>query len=90
MNFGMAYTLLSIYFVVSVAASFRTLRSDYFGIWQKVAQISIVWLLPVIGGVILWMLHGSLSRGPKRASRKFGGGPVSSGNIQPGDSHGNS
>jgi hypothetical protein len=49
-------------------------RDDLEGI-QKIAQIVIVWVIPFLGGIGLWLFHRSQDLPVKSSKGSFGGGP---------------
>ena len=49
-----AIALIGLLVAVNFAVSYRVLRSSAYGVGQKVAQVAIVWLLPIIGLLLVW------------------------------------
>ncbi|MCG7639838.1 hypothetical protein [Alteromonas sp. CNT1-28] len=67
------YSALVTYLVLSIAVSvFLAKREDLDSV-QKIAQIIIAWLIPIIGAVALWQFNKSQDQPTKKYS-EFGGG----------------
>lgn len=67
------YAALFTYLVLSFAVSvFLTKREDLDSV-QKIAQIIIAWLIPIIGAVALWQFNKSQDQ-PTQKYSEFGGG----------------
>ena len=56
---------------------FLLVRDDLEGV-QKTAQIVIVWIIPFLGGIGLWLFHRSQDLPVKPNKGSFGGGPSDS------------
>ncbi|OCQ23776.1 hypothetical protein A7985_07500 [Pseudoalteromonas luteoviolacea] len=65
-----------------VVSIYLAKRSDLES-FQKVAQIILVWLIPVFAATGLWLFHRSQDI-PISSSRPFGGGSSDSSNISGG------
>lgn len=70
---------LGIYLMTGVAASVRCLRSDYFGVGQKFAHLALIWGVPFIGAVFMWLFYKGLREPVIRSAGSFGGGANDSG-----------
>ena len=64
------YFAIALVAVANTVASFAILRSDSLTPSQRVFQLAIVWLLPLLGAVICWAFISSQSV-PSRASSSF-------------------
>ena len=65
-----------------VVSIYLAKRSDLEA-FQKVAQIILVWLIPVFAAIGLWLFHRSQDT-PLSSSKPFGGGSGDSSNISGG------
>ncbi|MFZ6780373.1 hypothetical protein ACO0LD_26355 [Undibacterium sp. Ji83W] len=41
---------------INIYVSYCILRSDYYGVMQKIAQFLLIWLLPVLGSLFCYSL----------------------------------
>lgn len=73
MNNYFLYTGISIALILNIFASYRVFRSDYFDKRQKVIQVILIWILPIIAaiGILLFL---STEESPKVRPSEFGGG----------------
>ncbi len=67
---------LGILIVLNVAVSFYLYKRDDLDNFQKVAQIVIVWLIPFVGAIALWLFNRSQDNDNKPSGSSFGGGSV--------------
>lgn len=49
-------TLLAIVAAINVKATLVLARSSYYDPKQKLFQLALVWLLPIVGAVLVWSL----------------------------------
>lgn len=64
--------------VLNVLVSlFLLFRDDLEGI-QKIAQLVIVWIIPFLGGIALWLFHRLQDLPVKPSKGSFGGSPSDS------------
>ncbi len=69
MNFDIWYALLIVLCLLNLFVSVFIAKRDDLERFQKIAQIIIVWLIPVIGAIGLWSFNrsnddNSISSGP--------------------------
>jgi len=76
MNFDIWYALLIILCLLNLFVSGFISRRDDLERFQKIAQIIMVWLIPIIGAIGLWTFNRSNDGNKKNTpeGRKFGGG----------------
>ena len=73
MEFDLVYIIIIVACTLNILVSLFIFRRDDLEPFQKGAQIFIVWLLPFISAIGLWLFHRSNdSDTPNRGS--FGGG----------------
>ncbi len=48
-------TLISCVFVANGYVSYRVVRSHFYERPQKIMQVVLIWLLPIIGGLAAWV-----------------------------------
>ncbi|MFC3204394.1 hypothetical protein ACFOEW_21530 [Alteromonas oceani] len=77
------YVSLAVYVIISLAVSVFLIRRDDLTKAQKVLQIILAWLVPIIGALGLWQFNKSQDE-PISRNKDFGGGASSSGNIASG------
>jgi len=77
----MDYLLISfgILCLINILVSVYLYKKDDLEHFQKVAQIIVVWLLPFVGAIGLWLFHRSQDDDNKPSSGSFGGGSSSAG-----------
>jgi len=64
------YLAIAVVAIANTVASFSILRSDGLTARQRVIQLALVWLLPLVGAVICWAFASSQSS-PSSASSSF-------------------
>lgn len=72
--------LLILYGVLSLLTTVVVVRNEEFDKTQKGFQIALIWLLPLVGGVTMLLVHKSFSETNKR-KKTFGGGPSANSDI---------
>ena len=78
-------TLLILCLLNSFMSFYLYTRQDFDKV-QKLSQIVIVWILPLLGAVSLWIFHSSQNKPIVSMERGIGGGPVEgSGGFEGGD-----
>jgi len=70
-------SLLVSVIIINILVSFYISRRDDLDIIQKVAQIFIVWLIPFLGAISLFIFHRNNDK-QIPTSKSFGGGANSS------------
>lgn len=80
MEFAIWYLILGLVFLLNIIVSIFLFRREDLDAIQKGLQILLVWLIPVIAAIGLWMFNRSQDElvTPKN---NFGGGPQDSGNT---------
>ena len=68
---------------VNLSVSVFVIRSESLELFQKLAQVFIIWLFPIFGAIGIWVFIRSMDAPPKAYRPKFGGGSASRG-----DEHG--
>ncbi len=48
--------------MINIYASFRVLRCDFLDVFQKIAQTTIIWLIPMIGAIIILSFISSYNK----------------------------
>ena len=80
MEFDAWYLILSFAILLNIVVSVFLVRRDDLEAFQKGAQILLVWLIPFIAAIGLWMFN--LSQEEKvKPKRSFGGGSQDSSNA---------
>ena len=84
MKFEIWHIILLVAFILNVAVSIYISRRDSLDRFQKISQTVIVWLIPFIAAIGIWLFHrsdedGSSGIGP------LGGGSSDSIGTQPGN-----
>ena len=69
--------IISLLILLNVFVSIYIFRHDSLDQFQKVGQIIIVWLIPLVGAVGLFLFLRSQDEQIPRAKPTFGGGPPS-------------
>jgi hypothetical protein len=54
--------IVGLLILANIMISLTISKRDDFEISQKVAQITLVWLLPLIGGTGVWLLYKSIDK----------------------------
>lgn len=70
--------LIVTYFAVNVAVTVFLFKRDDLDKFQKYAQSTLAWLIPIIGAVIFWRINKNHDMQYK-ATKEFGGGAANSG-----------
>ena len=88
MEFGLIELFALVVFVLNSAVSvFLARRIDLDKI-QKVSQIIIVWLIPIVAAIGLWLLNRSHDEKRGVEPKVFGGGSSDDGSIGTGEGRG--
>ncbi|QUM88860.1 hypothetical protein HWV03_08640 [Moritella sp. 36] len=66
--------------LINLAASVYLAKRDDLETFQKVAQIILVWLIPIVAAIGLWLFYRSQDV-PVSSSKLFGGGVNKNTNI---------
>ncbi|MDC8829378.1 hypothetical protein [Alteromonas gilva] len=77
MGFEIWHFVLGIAIMLNVVVSIFLVRRDDLEVFQKGAQIFIVWLIPFFAAIGLWLLNHSQDT-PAKTRKSFGGGPQDS------------
>jgi len=67
MESAVALTLLSALLVANAWATYVVVRDAYVERHQRIFQIAVVWLLPVLGAIFIFALH----RKPEKPTGKY-------------------
>jgi len=67
------YLVLFLIVCINIAVTIFLFRLDTLDQFQKYAQTLIVWIVPLLGALVLWLFNRNDYENPK--SKKFGGGP---------------
>jgi len=59
--------------LLNIFVSIYLFRRDSLDQFQKIAQTILVWLIPFIGAIVLWLFHRSQDDEITRSKPKFGG-----------------
>ncbi len=83
----MDYLLIGfgILFILNVVVSIYLYKRDDLESFQKKAQIVVVWLIPFVGAIVLWLFNRSQDDDNKPGGSSFGGGSSNSGIVNGGD-----
>jgi hypothetical protein len=83
----MDYLLIAsgILFILNVVVSIYLYKRDDLESFQKKAQIVVVWLIPFVGAIALWLFNRSQDDDNKPGGSSFGGGSSNSGMVSGGD-----
>jgi phosphate/sulfate permease len=74
------FAAIGIALLINIAVSVMIARRDNFEKAQKVLQVLLVWLIPFLGGIIVWAILRSITyEPPKKPNKEFGSGPQDSG-----------
>lgn len=88
MQLGLLEIFVLIVFVLNIAVSvFLAGRIDL-DKTQKIFQIAIVWIIPIVAAIGLWLLNRSHDEKVGAEPKAFGGGANDGGGIGPGESGG--
>lgn len=71
--------LAGVVIALNIGVSVFIVKQSEFEKTQKLLQVSIVWLIPIIGAISIWLVLRGLTSKPKEINREFGGGPQDSG-----------
>ena len=74
-----------ILFILNVVVSIYLYKRDDLESFQKKAQIVVVWLIPFVGAIALWLFNRSQDDDNKPGGSSFGGGSSNSGMVSGGD-----
>ena len=74
-----------ILFILNIIVSIYLYKRDDLDQLQKVVQIVVVWLIPFVGAISLWLFNRGHDEDNKPSSGSFGGGSSSGGVTSGGD-----
>ncbi|WP_064792096.1 hypothetical protein [Shewanella woodyi] len=74
------YIFFAVVVLLNLVVSIYLAKRNDLEPFQKTAQIFLVWLIPIIAAIGLWLFHRSQDV-PVSSSKSFGGGSNSSSNI---------
>ncbi|MGR3979792.1 hypothetical protein [Pseudoalteromonas sp. 1181_04] len=74
------FIILAVVALLNLVVSIYLAKRDDLEVFQKAAQIILVWLIPIFAAIGLWLFHRSQDV-PPRSSKPLGGGSSSSSNI---------
>lgn len=57
MHFEVWYLIPTLLFVINIIITIIVVRKDDFTKFQKMAQIILVWLIPCVAAIIVWLAH---------------------------------
>ena len=77
------YVSMLAYILVSVLVTLYVRKSEDQAKKQKIAQVIIVWAIPIIGALVVYFILKSLNEPITEDKPKFGGGPRDSGWANP-------
>ncbi|MCC4834958.1 hypothetical protein LMH66_20150 [Shewanella sp. 10N.7] len=83
MQFEVWHYILIPALVINIAVSIYISKVEGLNKFQKKAQILIVWLIPFLAAIGLWLFNRSLEQEAKQ-HKEFGSGPQDSG-LGPGE-----
>jgi len=83
MKFEIWHIILLVAFILNVVVSIFIFRRDSLDRFQKISQIVIVWLIPFIAAIGIWLFHRS-DEDDSPGSGPIGGGSSDSIGAQPG------
>ncbi|RYV02058.1 hypothetical protein SOPP22_10805 [Shewanella sp. OPT22] len=65
------YIILLLAIILNVFVSISTFRRDDFDKGQKIAQVVLIWIIPFVAAIGIWIFHRSFddSYKPKKPSR---------------------
>ena len=69
----LSYLAIAILICINIAVTSFLFRLDTLNTFQKYAQTLIVWFIPFLGALMLWLFNRSDSVNTK--GKEFGGGP---------------
>lgn len=67
------YVVFILYLIINVVVTVFLFRLDTLEQFQKYAQSLIVWIVPFVGALAIWLFNRNDYDNPK--SKEFGGGP---------------
>jgi hypothetical protein len=79
MNNYILHAFVGVALLLNIFVTVFLSRRDDLDTFQKVAQITIVWLFPYFASVGLWLLCKSQDTSPHKPTKEFGGGWNNSG-----------
>lgn len=85
MEINYLYILGLMILLLNLFASLLITKRDDFEKPQKTAQLAIVWLIPVIAAIGIWLFLRSQDEEYKPSRGEFGGGPSDSSGVSSGD-----
>ena len=74
------YAILSTLLIINIAVSIFLFKRDDLEPFQKVAQTTLVWFIPLLGAIIMWRVNKSHDVIYKR-NKELGGGASSLGSY---------
>jgi hypothetical protein len=74
MEFEIWYLVLGFAILLNIVVSIFLARRDDLETFQKGAQIFIVWLIPFVGAIALWLFNRSQDDDNPPSGGSFGGG----------------
>lgn len=80
MDFDVLYIILGVALLLNILVSVYLLKNDELEPFQKGAQIFIVWLVPFLAAIGLWMFHRNDEIEAKNR-KEFGGGARDSSGV---------
>lgn len=83
----MDYLLIGsgILFILNIVVSIYLYKRNDLESFQKKVQIVVVWLIPFVGAIALWLFNRSQDDDNKPAGGAFDGGSSNSGMVNSGD-----
>lgn len=57
MKLEIAVFICAIHAVVALVASMRVFADEFSNCWQTVAQLTLVWCLPILGALVVFGVH---------------------------------
>ena len=74
MNIEIILIILCLIVILNIFVTVSLLKRDNLKPFQKYSQIFLVWLVPFIGALCIWLVNKNLDAKPKNI-KEFGGGP---------------
>ncbi|WP_281558115.1 hypothetical protein [Thalassomonas sp. RHCl1] len=74
MKFNIWYLILAVVCFLNFYVSVYIAKRDDLERFQKIAQVIIVWLIPIVGAIGLWLFHRSNDQDSAPGGGSFGGG----------------
>lgn len=81
MNLELWHAIAAIAVILNLSITIFIARRDDMDRFQKAAQITIAWLIPILAAIGLWLFHRS-NDDNSPGSGPFGGGPRDSIGVQ--------